>query len=797
MLISVNWLRDFVDLPGNLDVAALAERFTMTCAEVEGVERVSVEAKGLIAARVVSLAELPGTRNLRKVVLDVGGDEVTTVSAAPVLRVDQCVIFAPPGARTNATGKIGTAQVAGQDSTGMILDGASLGIPMAEDDAIFCPPSMVPGEAIPPEMLDDWVIEVDNKSITHRPDLWGHYGIAREVAAILDLPLKAYQITPLAELSQNGLPEIPIEIDDAARCPRYSGLRIAGVGHQPAPLWMQVRLGHVGMRPIDCLVDLSNYIMAELGQPTHAFDGDKLTKIEVGLAKPGEKFTTLDGVERTLPDGALMIQNKRHHVALAGIMGGLETEVSDGTQTILLESANFEPAGIRRCATALGLRTEASARFEKSLDPVNTVQAIQRFVYLAQQEFPNLELASTLSDCYPKPADPIEVEIDPTFVRRFMGHEVSNEEMAHILTAIGFDVQPAGSKLKVGVPSYRATKDIGIEADIIEEVARYVGYDNIDSRLPDVTVRHFPPNTQHVRERETLRALCRALGYCEVHLYIWLDDAWLKHLNVTAPSTIDLRNPAASGQETLRHSLIPGMLAAADRNRLHLDGFKLCEVGSVFTAGSDVSNQRRNLGMIVAQRGKNIDDELFATLKGDVETWAWRVLGTPATFVPHEGASPAWAHEHKTAGVSIGGIAAGTVSVVPLALRREMDEHLASWGIAWAEIDLGVLASAKAEDLKLKPVPEHPEVELDFSMLVPATDTYGTVNGKLATFVHPLLRRINYVTAYEGKSVPQGKRSLTYRTRIGAADRTLTDADLTEFRNTFADFVKTCGYEQR
>lgn len=797
MLISLNWLRDFVELPADLDVHALAERFTMTCAEVEGVERIQVDARGLIAARIESVADLPETRGLRRVVLDTGGRRVETVSAAPVLRVGDTVVFAPPGARTLTTGEIGVATVAGQASSGMILNGAALGIPMAEDAAIFCPPAMQPGEAIAPAMFDDWVIEVDNKSITHRPDLWGHYGIAREVAAMLGLGLRRYPVVPLRELSETRLPEIPITIDDPARCPRYSALRLAGVGHQAAPLGMQVRLGHVGMRPIDCLVDLSNYIMAELGQPTHAFDGDRIERIEVGVAQAGDHFRTLDGVERTLPNEALMIQVNRHNVALAGIMGGLETEVSEHTRSILLESANFEAAGVRRCASALGLRTEASARFEKSLDPEYTVLAIQRFVYLARLEFPKLEATSRLSDAYPAPRPAIEVAIEPDFVRRFMGHPVSDAEMTRILSALEFGVKSAKKRLNVQVPTFRATKDISIEADLIEEIARNVGYDNIESRLPDVTVRHFPPNRQHVIERDTLRTLCLGRGYSEIHLYMWYDEGWLRNMGWEAPAGIQLRNPAAVGQETLRHTLMPGMLAAADRNRLHYDAFRLCEVGSVFPGGPESTDQQRHLGLIVAQRGKKQEDELFATLKGDLETWAWQVFGAPATFAPHSGDAPPWVHEQKTARVIVGGVACGTVSIVPLALRRTMDEHLASWSIAWAEIDLSALPSVAAEDVRLKPVAEFPEVDLDFSLLVPATMVFGDVNARLAELSHPLLRRISFVAAYEGKSVPAGKRSLTYRVRLGAAERTLTDEDLNAFRSQMEQFIRACGFEQR
>ncbi|NOX58102.1 MAG: phenylalanine--tRNA ligase subunit beta, partial [Planctomycetes bacterium] len=479
MLISVNWLRDYVDIPHSVDVRALAERFTMTTAEVEEVTQISVGASGLIAARVLSVEGVAGKPNLKKVELDLGSKTAQTISAAPVLRVNELVVYAPPGSRTADTGEIKATTIADLPSEGMILPGSAIGIAASDQEAIFCPPSMSAGEPIDAEMLDDWVIDVDNKSITHRPDLWGHYGIAREVAAILKLPLKPYTNADAGALTDAKLPAIPITIDDSARCPRYSGLRISGVGLQGAPLWIQTRLGHVGMRPIDCLVDLTNYIMADLGQPMHAFDGDRIDCIEVGLAPKGDSFTTLDGVERKLGDDALMIQSHRKSIALAGIMGGLESEVAEGTQSILLESANFEPVGIRKTCAALGLRTEASARFEKSLDPQNTVLSIRRFVHLAKVEFANLNVVSQLSDCHPNPPEPITVKVDPKTVSRAMGHPVDAKDMTSILEAIGFNVESNGGGLTVGVPSFRATKDISIEADIIEEIARNVGYDNI------------------------------------------------------------------------------------------------------------------------------------------------------------------------------------------------------------------------------------------------------------------------------------------------------------------------------
>ncbi|OQZ06396.1 MAG: hypothetical protein B6D36_05245, partial [Planctomycetes bacterium UTPLA1] len=320
MLISLNWLKDFVAVPSGTDPRELALRFTITAAEVDGIEHHEANFSGLVAARIDGVERVPGEVKLQKVTL-IADKQYATLSAAPDLVAGSLVIYGPPGAKV-AGHTFGTTDPAGRPSEGMIVAGQALGLVQVGANAIVLPPGTKPGSSIDPALFDDWIIEIDNKSITHRPDCWGHYGIAREVAAMLDLPLKKYDVTDLGELPTDSLPEIPIEIDDPAKCPRYTGLLMRGLAAQPSPLWMQARLALCGQRPIDLLVDLTNYIMMELGQPMHAFDGARLTNIQVATASPKEKFTTLDGVSRTMPDGALMIQCDRKSVAIAGIMGG-------------------------------------------------------------------------------------------------------------------------------------------------------------------------------------------------------------------------------------------------------------------------------------------------------------------------------------------------------------------------------------------------------------------------------------------------------------------------------------------
>ncbi|RJP30407.1 MAG: phenylalanine--tRNA ligase subunit beta [Phycisphaerales bacterium] len=806
MLISTNWLRDFLDFPADIDPHALAERFTCTTAEVEGVERIDVAASGLIAAQVETLTPLagggasPGADRPLLVGLNTGaGGTIETVTIAPNLSLGCRVIYAPPGASITARPRIDVAAVAGRQSTGMILPGEELGIAMAEQEAILLPASVPPGQRLDEFFRPDWVIEIDNKSITHRPDLWGHYGIAREMAAIFGVPLRPCPMADVASFDDPSKPALPISIEDARACPRYSGLRFENVGAEPAPPWVQLRLGHVGLRPIYGLVDLTNYIMLELGQPMHAFDGTHVDRIEVAWSKPGETFRTLDGVERTLPAcGGLMIQCGGRSIAIAGIMGGLDTEVGPQTRSLLLESANFDGAAIRRCAAALGLRTDASARFEKSLDPENTVRAIRRFVTLARQMFPDMALTSRLSDCFPRPPAPVTVAVHPRHVARTVGRAVPVDEVRRILEPLEFSVREDGERLAVHVPGFRATRDVSIEADVIEEIARFVGFDTITPVMPPVTMRRFEPNGLHEFEQRTLEAFSTRSGFHEVHGYIWYDLARLQRVGIDPGECVELRHSVAGGQRLLRRRLMPGLLDAISLNRFHWAEFKLMELGSVFEPGDGADSEFRHLALISARRQKRGEDELFRDLKGDIEAWACTQMARGVRFAEcAAGVRQPWEEETRIASVIIDDRAVGQVSALPLALRRGLDEHLAAWSVVWAELRLNELASLPAVTEELGRIPAYPIVEMDYSFVVPATVRFARVEAQLTSFCHPLLKRLTFVDAYEGRSVGDGLRSLTIRAYLGREERTLVDADSDAFRRAFESQLTQWGYKIR
>ncbi len=799
MLISLNWIRDFVDLPADLDPNDLAERFTVTTAEVESVRQIRVSPKGLIAARVISAKPIPQSNKLSLINLDTGAaGMVETVTSAANLREGLSVVYAPPGSSLSTMPDIKETTVAGVRSVGMILAGEAVGVPLAALEPILLGPEFEPGQCLPTDIFDDWIIEVDNKSITHRPDLWGHYGIAREMAAMYGCPLKPYDVVPAAELAKSTLPTIDIKITDPLVCRRYCGLVVENVPHRPAALWMQLRLGHVGLRPIDGLVDLTNYIMTDLGQPMHAFDGDKVSCIEVAKAKPNETFRTLDGDERVLLESDLMIQCKGQSIALAGVMGGLDCEVSESTKSLLLESANFAPATIRLTATRLGLRTDASARFEKSLDPAHASLAIGRFMFLARDIYPDMTVASQLSDAYPNPMAKRRVTVNPKHVSRIIGQDISIDDAAKILRPLEFSIEADQDQWQVSVPSFRAGNDVSIEVDVIEELARYIGYDSIEPAMPCVTMRRFEVSALHDLENKTLRYLTGTHRFNEIQGYNWYDQAWLTQLGIESGPCIELRNPAAQGLEKMRRSLMPSLLASLARNRFHFDDLSIIEMGSVFEPASPNDHEFRHFGLIRAQRSKKAEKMLFEQLKGSLADWCHYTLTRSVEFAATvDNDLTAWEDRHRTAKIIVDGQTVGSAGVLPLTMRRSMDEHLQAWSVAWAEICLSGLESLPAMTETLGRIPRFPLADADFTFMVPATIHYTQVLDNLRSFEHPLLKEFRFMGSYEGKSIPQDKRALTVRLVIGCDDRTLVDEDMNTFRSSFEKLIQQLGFERR
>ncbi len=423
----------------------------------------------------------------------------------------------------------------------------------------------------------DYVIEIDNKSLTHRPDLWGHYGMAREVAAILGRKL----IDPVKPAQFPGTAPVRVSIEDHMLCPRYSALVFENVTVQPSPQWLQQRLEAVGLNPINNIVDVTNYVLAEIAQPMHAFDAAKLQgdEIIVRCARAGETIKALNDESYALDPSNLVIADPGGPVAIAGIIGGADSAISDSTTRIVLESANFNASSVRKTSSRLKLRTDASMRFEKAQDPVNTIRGLERAYALLQEVSPGIQLAGGLADNYRPLPVPGPVVLPLDWLDRKLGRTLSGQEVRGILEALEFRVEEIAPRVfSVFVPTWRATKDVAIKEDLVEEVGRMIGYDSIPPVAP-LTPARVPPASPEREFHHRVREMAAAQGFTEVHNYSFISEEMARAFSLNISSHVQVSNPIASDQNLLRTSLLPGIWKNLNDNARHFDQFRLFEIG--------------------------------------------------------------------------------------------------------------------------------------------------------------------------------------------------------------------------
>ena len=474
MLISCNILKKHIKDSDKIDFLSVWDKFTIRTAEVEGIEIKGTNIDGVVTGKIVSCIPHPESKKLHILKVDVGDEILQIVCGAPNVRVGLIGACIKVGGHIDDI-EIGVRPLAGVASHGMMCSGKELGISDNHSGILELPEDTPIGKDFKKLFpVDDIIVEIDNKSLTHRPDLWGHYGIAREIAAITGqelLPLELNEDNPSNK-------KLKIKINNSEACYRYVGTKLNNITNNITPMWMQIFLYYAGMRSISLIVDLTNYIMLELGQPMHAFDSRVVKDIEIGYANDGDTYTTLDGQERNLTKEDLMIKNGGNYFAIAGVMGGLDSEIVEDTDSIVLESASFEASTIRKTAIRLGLRTEASSRYEKSLDPNMAIVAANRYIKLLRDENPNMLFDSAITDIYPTVQGENNIDLNKDYLYKYMGFEIEDKIVMQILTSLGFKVRNYPKKFSIVVPTFRATKDITIAADIIEEISRMYGYEN-------------------------------------------------------------------------------------------------------------------------------------------------------------------------------------------------------------------------------------------------------------------------------------------------------------------------------
>ncbi len=768
MFVSMNWIRDFVDLEGE-DLDKLINRFTLSTAEVEGIEYKGADVKDVVVGQIISCEDHPDSDHLHVLKVDAGSEVFDVVCGAPNARSGIKTAFAKVGGSVCGM-KISPAKLRGVMSYGMCCSAKELGISddhagiMELDDKYENGTDL---KTIYP--IDDVIFEVDNKSLTNRPDLWGHYGIAREFAALTGRPLKAL---PVAENDYKGDATVDVTIGNSDLCFRYSSVRVENITQHVSPITMQVRLYYCGSRAINLLADITNYIMLELGQPMHAFDGKKIDKIVVDTPKEAFKFTTLDGNERDITTDTLMIFNDKEPVAIAGIMGGLDSEIVDDTDTLVLESANFDGVCVRKSASRMALRTDASARYEKTLDPEMTMLALKRFLKLLSEADPGARCASKTADVYVKKYDEIVIPFDKSFLDRYTGIDISSDRIEATLLSLGFKVERKGDDFTITVPSYRATKDISMQADIVEEITRIYGYDNFEIKTTFEPLLPARPSIRKINENSVKDILVKRYAAHEVHSRIWCDPDDLKDLGLGVEDNVRLLGSSEEKNTgILRNSMIVSLLPIVYKNRSFDDSFIVFEVGRCVKGTNDdgTANERRMLG-VCAYTKADTEKSLYMQCVDIVNTIFSEQKHVSVTYKKAQTAH-AWQHPRNTTDIIAEGKVIGTINTLHPSTLAAIGRN--SY-VVCIEIDMDLFDEVNAKDLDFEEPSRFPAIDYDLSLVVPEGLRFEEMEKCWPKKDNPELSKVNVIDIYDAS----GTKSITARFSFVLPDRTLTGEEV-------------------
>lgn len=769
MFLSMNWISDFVDFTG-LDKIELIHKFSLSTAEVENeILYKGSDISGIVVAEIKSVENHPDSKKLHLLKVDAGEAElIDVVCGAPNVRVGMKTAFAKVGAKIGEI-EIAPRPLAGYMSYGMCCSEAELGISDDNSGIMEITGDVENGADLKDIYeIDDIVFEVDNKSLTNRPDLWGHYGIAREFAALAGRELKPLSVDDLNAYAE--LRKVDMKIEDPL-CYRYSCLQVENITVNTSPVNMRIRLFYCGMRGINFLADLTNYLMLEMGQPMHAFDSRKVENIRIKRFDKPFVFKTLDEVERKIDENTLMICNGDRPVAIAGIMGGLDSEIVEDTTTLTLESATFDAASIRKSTVRLAHRTDASQRYEKSLDPEMTDVAIARFLYLLKQYDSGVKVVSALTDEYAFKYDTVELTFDKAFVDRYTGIEIDNDTILKTLSSLGFKAELNGDTFDVVVPSWRATKDVTIKADIIEEITRIYGYDNFEINTTRSPL--YPVRMDVVKEDEDKikDILVKRFSLHEVHSYVWAYYDEQKELGIPVEPNIRLANATNPNIETIRKSMIPTQLCQVKVNTGYAPDFGIFEIGRVVD-GVDSENlcvEKKKLAITLFSKTADVRDiyfklrDILAVITDDVKH---KYLGFKAAAAEHS-----YEHPVNLNTIILDGTEIGKIGIVHPTVSKAIDKKAS---IVFAEVDVEAFANTKNASIIYDEPSKFPPMEYDLSVVIPESIVFSGLAECWKNEGEEILKNVKVVDTYDTETM----HSITIRFEFSSNERTLSSAEV-------------------
>ena len=783
MKVPLSWLREYVDI--DLPPEDLAHRLTMAGTEVGSIDFIGGSWENVFVGYVTSVDPHPNADRLRLATVSLGDETLTVVCGAPNVAAGQKVPFAKVGARlvdarTGETETLKAARIRGVESAGMVCSERELALGDDHDGIVVLPEDAPVGAPLQ-DYLGDVVFDLD--VTPNRPDCLSVLGVAREVAALTGASVKE----PDLSYPEEGEPVdgmVEVEIIDPSLCPRYTASVVQGIEVGPSPRWMQDRLIKAGQRPINNVVDVTNYVMLEYGQPLHAFNYATIgeARIIVRPAREQEPFVTLDEADHTLRPPMLVIADARRSVALAGIMGGLNTEMTDDTTTVLLESANFDPINTRRTSQALRLRSESSSRFDKGLQPELAEVALRRATQLVLQVAGG-RACKGIRDAYPRPVERPSMRFTLARLKKVLGVEPTIDRARDILESLGFTVAvESQGAMQVGVPYWRS--DIVQEDDLVEEIARIIGYDDLPVTMLSTPIPHRVPQPER-EARERVKDILAECGMQETISYSLTSAAALERTQPDGESlqTLKLANPMSGELEHLRPTLRSSILSTLAANQRHSrDGIRLFEVGRVYIPRpSDIALERpANLpleretlvGVVTGPRTAegwlgDAGQMDFLDAKGILETFLHR-LGMDAAFRPAE---DSLFMSGRCAVIEAGQAQVGVVGEVHATALERFEIDVSP--VAMFEVDLKALIEAlPQETTRFAPLPRYPGAYRDLAVVLDRDMAASSVQRIIER--HRLVAQATLFDVYEGEGVPPGKRSLAYRVLLQHTDRTLS-----------------------
>lgn len=779
MLLSLNWLKDFIKIPKGITPEDLALRLTMHTVEVEGWSDQSTSFAGVVVGKVLEVEKHPNADRLRVTKVDIKKEILTIVCGAPNVEIGQFVPVATIGTILPNGLEIKESEIRGEKSFGMICAEDELHLGNNHEGIMVLSKKAKIGEPLAQYLkLDDIILEIDNKSLSNRSDLWGHYGMAREISTFYNESLKDYSefLKPEITISKDKL---DIKVEDKKLCPRYMALSVKGIKVAQSPRWLKDRLIAIGLRPINNIVDVTNYVMFETGQPLHAFSSDQVSKIVVRTAKKGEHIETLDGKERELDEDMLIIANDDGPIAVAGVMGGQNSGVNETTTEIIIEAANFDAVSVRKTSGKLGLRTDASMRYEKALDPNLAETGLRRAYALLKTICKTAEVNSEIVDISNFLVKQGPINLNLNWINDKIGQEIPEKQIINILERLGFLVEKNDDNLNITIPTWRAAKDVVIKEDVLEEIVRIYGYDNIITSTPLISLDPPEQLSERMLERKIKNVLVGNFNLNEAYNYSFVSESQLKKLDLDFSNYLKLVNPISDQLTILRQNLTVGLLSSVRVNQFNFDEVRLFELGRVYLdapgnydkAGDDKERlpyQEKRVAFVLS--GKRGD--YFSEAKGIVENLIKYIFSSTweTEFVMVED-FPAYSDKKKSVRVRVNNRDLGLVSSVnnEVAGKFGLKNETVITEINFAEI---LALQAVCPFVKYQAVAKYPMISRDLAFVVDSGMMYNDLRREIKSF-DDLIIEVELFDSYQGDKLGEEKKSLAFHVIYQSLERTL------------------------